>query len=87
MLSVTHKTSLEQSLSEKLKSNVNIKNFTLIGGGCINDAQRMDTSAGVFFIKWNDAKKHPGMFEAEAKGGASFSPYFVHLHCNKTTNK
>lgn len=68
MISPLFKSAVEQSLSEKLKSGVVIRSLTPIGGGCINDAQRMDTSAGRFFIKWNDAKKYPGMFEAEAKG-------------------
>lgn len=39
-----------------------------LSGGSINTAAKLETSAGHFFVKWNDAKKHPGMFEAEAKG-------------------
>ena len=39
-----------------------------IGGGSINKAYKVQTDKGVFFVKVNDAKKFPGMFEAEAKG-------------------
>ncbi len=39
-----------------------------VGGGCINDAHRLDTSEGYFFVKYNNARRYPGMFSAEAKG-------------------
>src|SRR5712671_736354 len=39
-----------------------------IGGGCINNALKVETDSGIFFLKWNDAKRYPKMFEAEAKG-------------------
>src|SRR5437868_6082006 len=39
-----------------------------IGGGCINNALKVETDSGIFFLKWNDAKRFPKMFEAEAKG-------------------
>ena len=45
-----------------------LKDFRSVGGGCINHGGLLSTTAGNFFIKWNDAKKFPGMFEAEAKG-------------------
>src|SRR6185295_11747341 len=35
---------------------------------CINDALCLNTTAGKLFLKYNDAKRFPGMFEAEAKG-------------------
>ncbi len=38
------------------------------GGGCINDAQLVDTEKGKFFMKHNSASRYPGMFEAEARG-------------------
>ena len=38
-----------------------------VGGGCINEAQRLDTDAGAFFVKTNEAALLP-MFEAEAEG-------------------
>ena len=39
-----------------------------VSGGCINSCYQLTTSTGLYFLKWNDAKKHPKMFEAEAKG-------------------
>ena len=38
-----------------------------VGGGCIHEAARVQTTAGVVFVKWShDAS--PGMFEIEAAG-------------------
>lgn len=42
--------------------------FTFSSGGCINHRGKLTTSDGVYFLKWNDLKKFPGMFAAEAKG-------------------
>jgi fructosamine-3-kinase len=39
-----------------------------VGGGSINDAYKVHTDHGIFFVKTNDAKRFPGMFAAEAKG-------------------
>lgn len=55
---------LEKRFAEKIL----LRGFSPIAGGCINQGGRVSTSAGDFFIKWNDAAKFPGMFEAEAKG-------------------
>lgn len=42
--------------------------FSFSGGGCINQGGKLETSRGIFFLKWNDAKKYPDMFKAEAHG-------------------
>ena len=42
--------------------------FSFASGGCINQGGRLRTTAGPFFLKWNDAWKFPKMFEVEAKG-------------------
>ena len=39
-----------------------------LGGGCINEAARISTSGGTYFVKYNLAEKHPGMFSREARG-------------------
>lgn len=39
-----------------------------VGGGCINDARKLETTAGTFFLKYNDARRYPRMFAAEARG-------------------
>ena len=53
---------IEDSLS------INIIATNSVSGGSINDAYRLQTSNKSYFIKVNDKHKHPGMFEAEAKG-------------------
>lgn len=45
-----------------------IEGFSFLSGGCINKGGRLNTSGGSFFLKWNDEKKFPGMFSAEARG-------------------
>jgi fructosamine-3-kinase len=42
--------------------------FDFASGGCINSGGRLKTGRGDFFLKWNDAKRFPGMFAAEANG-------------------
>lgn len=55
-------------LEERTCKNVSMHSFSSISGGCINRGGKFQTSAGDFFVKWNDAKRFPGMFEMEAKG-------------------
>lgn len=50
------------------QGRIELLNFSFSGGGCINPGGRLKTTSGDFFLKWNDAKKFPSMFEAEAKG-------------------
>ena len=38
-----------------------------VSGGDINEAYRLQTSAGVWFVKWNDRNRFPGMFDREAE--------------------
>lgn len=39
-----------------------------LSGGCINNAMRINTSTGSWFVKYNAADPYPGMFETEARG-------------------
>ena len=55
-------------LSEKLEKEVLFQKSDPVGGGCINNTEKIETSSGNFFLKYNDAKQFPGMFDAEAKG-------------------
>jgi len=63
---------IEEKTKELLVSRagepVEIRRTGAVGGGCINDARVVDTSAGRVFVKHNDAGLYPGMFEAEARG-------------------
>jgi fructosamine-3-kinase len=54
-------------LSRTLRKPVQVEKAIPLGGGCINRATRLDTSAGPFFVKLNSAERAP-MFEAEAAG-------------------
>ena len=55
-----------------------IRDFSFAGGGCINQGGKLKTTIGSFFLKWNDDKKFPGMFEAEGKGLRSASSTKCH---------
>lgn len=39
-----------------------------VSGGSINDAYKLETSSGTFFLKTNSASRFPKMFEAETQG-------------------
>lgn len=55
-------------LRQKVESNAVLKDFSNAPGGCINSGGKLTTSAGHFFLKWNDSKRFPNMFQAEANG-------------------
>jgi protein-ribulosamine 3-kinase len=59
---------VEQACRRILGDLVKLHDFSTIAGGCINNGGRLKTSSGDFFLKWNDAKKYPSMFDAESKG-------------------
>ncbi len=44
---------VETKLSEVFGRQVKIISSVNLGGGCINHASRIDTSEGIFFLKWN----------------------------------
>lgn len=86
MLSATVRSSIETILTSRHEGQpVVISSVKPLGGGCINEAASLVTNAGQYFVKWNNAKKYPGMFEAEHKGlqllrstGAIHIPGVVH---------
>ena len=57
-----------KKLSEIHSCDVHIHADNAIGGGCINNALKLKTNVGTYFLKWNDAAQFPGMFHSEAKG-------------------
>ena len=59
---------LESALSESVGAPVRILNSSSISGGSINDAYRLETTEGQFFLKVNSAVRYPGMFDKEAMG-------------------
>ena len=56
-----------KKLSSLSDIQVVLKSSQILGGGCINQALRITTSAGDFFVKWN-ASAPPDMFAKEAAG-------------------
>ena len=46
-------TDVEKQLSIKFECDVKIYSSNLIGGGCINNASKIETNVGRFFLKWN----------------------------------
>ncbi len=60
-------TEVEQKLADTLGENVKILNSGSLGGGCINHASKLETTAGTFFLKWN-ANFAADVFEREAEG-------------------
>ncbi|NQU87044.1 MAG: fructosamine kinase family protein [Mariniphaga sp.] len=45
---------VQKRLAEKLNLEIEIQSNSSLGGGCINHASKLVTSAGVFFLKWNN---------------------------------
>lgn len=62
------KQGVAELLEKKYCKEVILLEFQALGGGCISLGGKVKTSEGDFFVKWNDAMKFPGMFEAEANG-------------------
>ena len=63
-------TAVPREIGQRIEAFAKAKiiDFSFARGGCINAGGKLTTSGGVYFLKWNDAGKFPGMFEAEAKG-------------------
>lgn len=57
---------IKKKLSEKLSKKINLTNISVIQGGCINNAVKMETNEGPFFVKWNISSK-VDMFKKEYK--------------------
>lgn len=54
-------------LSKKFGREVNIFSSRAVGGGCINNASKIETSEGIYFLKWN-SDCPAEMFLREAEG-------------------
>jgi protein-ribulosamine 3-kinase len=60
-------TFFEQALFRTLGADPIIKGHQFISGGCINNAVRLDTTRGDYFLKWSDSSPED-MFEKEYLG-------------------
>lgn len=59
---------IKNRLSDIYRINIKTSSTEPISGGCINESIRLNINNTAYFLKWNDAKKYPGMFETEALG-------------------
>lgn len=55
-------------LQREFSASAVITSNTPLSGGSINETFHIETTIGPFFIKFNKAKRYPGMFSAEANG-------------------
>jgi protein-ribulosamine 3-kinase len=59
---------LQFQLAKEFGNGFSLNSFSFSSGGCVSNGGKLQTSDGDFFLKWNDAKKFPGMFKAESRG-------------------
>ncbi len=59
---------LENIIHQKTGAKSSIYEITEVAGGSINDVFRLQTAAGFFILKLNNAQQFPKMFECEAEG-------------------
>jgi protein-ribulosamine 3-kinase len=59
---------VEEKLAALNGSEVKILSVHSVPGGSINQAARLSTARGNYFVKWNSARLYPGMFSSEKKG-------------------
>ena len=62
---------LPEGIRNKIKQELGESFYPLeatpVGGGSINEAARIRSAGGDYFIKWNNARRYPRMFEIEAR--------------------
>jgi len=68
MLTTLFSDHLNWLLQQKTGSDSTIRSIKSIAGGSINNAYKLETSSGNYFLKVNSASRFPGMFEAEENG-------------------
>jgi fructosamine-3-kinase len=68
MIDEMTKRELNTALSRQLSVKIQINHAERIHGGDINETFLLDTSEGRWFLKMNDARKYPTMFERELSG-------------------
>ncbi|HYC84786.1 MAG TPA: fructosamine kinase family protein [Chryseosolibacter sp.] len=57
---------IRQALEKVLQASVS--GFSPMSGGCINEAGKLVTTRGVYFLKWNDLDRFPEMLATERAG-------------------
>jgi protein-ribulosamine 3-kinase len=59
---------IQEYFAQQDELSFQITHVSQQGGGDINSAARIESTEGSLFVKWNDAQRFPGMFQAEARG-------------------
>ena len=67
MIPAAIKRNLITQLGNALNTTVTFTEATLLTGGCINNAVKLNTDKGLFFVKWNTNAK-ANMFQSEYRG-------------------
>ena len=67
MIPAEIKRKLITQLGNALNTTVTFTEATLLTGGCINNAVKLNTDKGIFFVKWNTNAK-ANMFQSEYRG-------------------
>ncbi len=60
--------SIVRQLSDHFGRKVEMQRFDLLGGGSINRAGRLESSEGIFFVKWLRESHAASMYAAEIRG-------------------
>ncbi len=68
MLEEIIKNEVRNILKSQFNKDIEILSSSSLSGGSINEAVRLETNIGVFFLKWNSSSLYPAMFEKEANG-------------------
>jgi protein-ribulosamine 3-kinase len=68
MLPLPISKSIAEFLQNKIGKEITIHSSSTLSGGCINNAIKIQTSAGIFFTKYNLTLAYPEMFTSEAAG-------------------
>lgn len=66
-MEVYHHQFLEAALFESTGKQLQVEELLMLSGGCINNAVKVKTRGGSFFLKWNETIEED-MFAAEANG-------------------
>lgn len=68
MHAVINKNRLSELLTQSLYQDIEVNGLSAVGGGSISSTYKISSSAGMFFLKVNDAENAVAMFKTEAKG-------------------
>jgi protein-ribulosamine 3-kinase len=68
MHAVINKNLISRMLSQALSNPVDVGELSAVGGGSISRTYKLQSSAGMFFLKLNEAENAVEMFQTEANG-------------------